>query len=315
MDGNLFGVYSLKPDQVQVVNPILIIAMIPLFEYVIYPLLAKLNLLKRPLQRITTGGILAAAAFIICAFFQLRIESELPPDLSANSTHLTIVNGLPTNITIEHIKLFENSKDSIDLEEYGMYKMDDVHWDQWGAKYEFGIQLKNNVQNFPKCVAATTFNAKFNETFTDGIILFITESICDTSDSFIEKYDFNDILKKPEDGGANIGLVFKIHNYNILESEGYFENKEFSSSFNPTDTQIRNETSVGFMSYEELDIHKGGHYELYLVKNNYSTGGENTTEIATDLSLQQGGSYLMLVYGDFNGVFFIISLFYLIQIF
>ena len=189
MDGNLFGVYRLKPDQIQVVNPLLIIAMIPLFEYVIYPLLAKINLLKRPLQRITTGGILAAASFIICAFFQLRIETELPPDLSANSTHLTIVNGLPTGITIDHGKLFENSKGSIELEEYGIYKMENVHWDQWDTKYKFGIQLKYNVQNFPKRVAEKRFNAKFNQTFTHGIILFITESICgtNTSKSFIEK--------------------------------------------------------------------------------------------------------------------------------
>jgi hypothetical protein len=307
MDGNLFGVYRLKPDQIQVINPLLIIAMIPLFQYVIYPLLAKINLVKRPLQRITTGGILAAAAFIICAFFQLRIESELPPDLSANSTHLTIVNGLPTGITIEQTKLFENSKGLLELDEYGMYKMDDVHWDQWGAKYEFKITLKNNV---PYC-GGTSFTAKFNETFTDGIILFITESICDNSNSFIEKYDFDDILKKPEDGGANIGLVFKILNYDILTSNGsfYFKNEEFEYSVNPTDAQIRNGSSVGFMSYEEIDIHKGGDYELYLDKS----AKENLTRIATDLSLQQGGSYLMLVYGDVNGVFFIISLFNLIE--
>jgi dipeptide/tripeptide permease len=88
MDGNLFGVYGLKPDQIQLLNPLLIIAMIPLFQYVIYPLLAKRNLLKRPLQRMTTGGILVAISFIIYAFLQLRIESSLTPDLSANSAHL-----------------------------------------------------------------------------------------------------------------------------------------------------------------------------------------------------------------------------------
>jgi hypothetical protein len=311
MDGNFFGVYRLKPDQIQVVNPLLIIAMIPLFEYVIYPLLAKINLLKTPLQKITTGGILAAASFIICAFFQLRIESELPPDLSANSTHLTIVNGLPTNITIEHIKLFENSKGSIDLEEYGMYKMDDVHWYQWDTKYEFNITLKKDI---PNCIPKSV-NAKFNQTFTHGIILFITESICgtNTSNSFIEKYDYNDILKIPEEGGANIGLVFKIPNYDILTSNGsfYFKNEEFEYSVNATDAQFRSETSVGVMSYKEIDIHKGGDYELSLNKS----AKENITKIATHLSLQQGGSYLMLVYGDVNGVFFIISLFNLIEIF
>ena len=48
--------------------------MIPVFEYVIYPFLAKIKLFHRPLQRMTIGGLLAAAAFIICAFIQLKIE-------------------------------------------------------------------------------------------------------------------------------------------------------------------------------------------------------------------------------------------------
>ncbi len=310
MDGNLFGVYRLKPDQIQVVNPLLIICMIPLFEYVIYPLLAKINLLKKPLQRITTGGILAAVSFIICALFQLKIESELPPDLLANSAHLTIVNGLPTTITIKHEPLFSGLK----LEKYGIYKMDNVHSDQWNNNYGLTIELDDPP---PQNCDGKSFEATFNGTFKDGFILFITESICNTTNSIIEKYDFNDMLKKPEEGGANIGLVFKILNYNFHDSKGkfWFKNEEFSNKFDPTDVQFQNEASEGFMSYKEIDIHKGGDYELHLMKNNESTAEADTKKIATDLSLQQGGSYLMLVYGDFNGVFLIISLFNLIQIF
>jgi hypothetical protein len=308
MDGNLFGVYRLKPDQIQVVNPLLIIFMIPVFQYAVYPLLAKVNLLKKPLQRITTGGILAAVAFIICAFFQLKIESELPPDLSANSTHLTIVNGLPTNITIGHESLFANLK-SEHLEENEIYKMDNVHWNRWSGNYYFTIELEKDI---PHCGEKTKFNAKFNETFKDGIILFITESICST-DPFIEKYDFHNLLQKPEEGGANIGLVFKITNYDIHKVNGSFkfENEKFSYYVNPNDTQLRNEASVGFTSYKEIDVHKGGDYGLKF--NNNATN--EAKRIATDLSLQQGGSYLMLVYGDINGVFLIIILFNLIQIF
>lgn len=40
MDGYTFG-FQILPDQMQVANPILILTLIPLFDYVIYPLLGQ----------------------------------------------------------------------------------------------------------------------------------------------------------------------------------------------------------------------------------------------------------------------------------
>lgn len=73
MDGNLGG-WTIQPDQMQVINPFLILLFIPIFETVIYPLLAKLGLLKKPLQRLVTGGVLAGIAFIVSAIVELQIE-------------------------------------------------------------------------------------------------------------------------------------------------------------------------------------------------------------------------------------------------
>lgn len=77
MTGELNG-FKLKPDQMQVVNPVLILVFIPLFETVVYPLLAKCNLLKRPLQRLCVGGVLAALAFIISAIVETQLEVSCP---------------------------------------------------------------------------------------------------------------------------------------------------------------------------------------------------------------------------------------------
>ena len=73
MDGFLGESYAIEPDQMQIVNPILILLMVPIFETLIYPCFAKCNLLT-PLQRIGTGGILAAVAFIISAIVELQLE-------------------------------------------------------------------------------------------------------------------------------------------------------------------------------------------------------------------------------------------------
>lgn len=72
MNGDL-GFFTMKPDQMQVVNPLLILIFIPIFEYVIYPLLNKVNL-ATPLRKLTLGGLLAGVAFVISTFVEISVE-------------------------------------------------------------------------------------------------------------------------------------------------------------------------------------------------------------------------------------------------
>ena len=73
MNGRV-GSWVVKPDQMQVVNPLLILLFLPLFETVVYPLLNKMHLLTRPLQKMATGGVIAALAFIISAILELQLQ-------------------------------------------------------------------------------------------------------------------------------------------------------------------------------------------------------------------------------------------------
>ncbi|XP_072396367.1 peptide transporter family 1-like isoform X1 [Diabrotica undecimpunctata] len=91
MDGNI-GFYTILPDQMQVVNPLLILAFIPLFTYYVYPLLGKCNLLKTSLQRMACGGLLAAVAFAVSAFVTMAIESNDPVLPSAGNIQLRVYN-------------------------------------------------------------------------------------------------------------------------------------------------------------------------------------------------------------------------------
>ena len=50
MNGETFGgLFTILPDQMQVANPVLILLFIPLFDYVIYPMLSKFIRLVRVL--------------------------------------------------------------------------------------------------------------------------------------------------------------------------------------------------------------------------------------------------------------------------
>uniref|UniRef100_A0A3B4API0 Solute carrier family 15 member 1 n=1 Tax=Periophthalmus magnuspinnatus TaxID=409849 RepID=A0A3B4API0_9GOBI len=76
MDGN-FGVFVVQPDQMQTVNPILILVLVPVMDSIVYPLISKCNLNFSPLKRMTVGMFLAALAFVAAALVQLQIDVSL----------------------------------------------------------------------------------------------------------------------------------------------------------------------------------------------------------------------------------------------
>ena len=98
MDGNI-GFAEIKPDQMQVINPLLILIFIPIFDCAVYPFLSKLGL-RRPLQKLAAGGILAGIAFVISGFIELQLEKTYPVFPQPNESQVRIFNGAPCNFTI-----------------------------------------------------------------------------------------------------------------------------------------------------------------------------------------------------------------------
>lgn len=74
MNGDL-GFLEIKPDQMQMVNPFLILTFIPLFDAVLYPILEKFGL-RTPLRKLAAGGVLAGIAFLLSALVQFQIEAS-----------------------------------------------------------------------------------------------------------------------------------------------------------------------------------------------------------------------------------------------
>jgi POT family proton-dependent oligopeptide transporter len=74
MDKNLgFGI-TMLPAQLQVVNGLFIIALIPVFTYVIYPFFGKFFEVT-PLRRIGAGLFTVAGSFVIVAWIEKRIQT------------------------------------------------------------------------------------------------------------------------------------------------------------------------------------------------------------------------------------------------
>lgn len=149
MDGNI-GFYTILPDQMQVVNPLLILIFIPLFQYGIYPMLNKCNVLKKPLQRLVCGGILAALSFILSACISLAIEAENPILPTADNGQIRIYNTLNCQLELSgfadgSIKIPEMSyyeKIDIPLTKNQLIQIDEISKCLDDANKKFTIELK-----------------------------------------------------------------------------------------------------------------------------------------------------------------------------
>lgn len=72
LNGDL-GFYVIKEDQMQLANALLVLVFLPLFNFIVYPILSKVGI-RRPLQKMAIGGILAAVASFLSAMVQYRID-------------------------------------------------------------------------------------------------------------------------------------------------------------------------------------------------------------------------------------------------
>uniref|UniRef100_A0A914V275 Solute carrier family 15 member 1 n=1 Tax=Plectus sambesii TaxID=2011161 RepID=A0A914V275_9BILA len=93
MDSRLSSSFSLLPDQMQTLNAILIMVFIPIFQLVIYPLVEKVGIKTTPLRRMSTGGLLAACAFVISALVQFKVNETLPDIPGSNQAFVSFINS------------------------------------------------------------------------------------------------------------------------------------------------------------------------------------------------------------------------------
>jgi POT family proton-dependent oligopeptide transporter len=70
------GAKTIDPQQVAALNPLLVMLLIPLLNWGVYPLFEKLGIKTTPLRRMTVGMLTAAASFAAVAIIQSRIDQQ-----------------------------------------------------------------------------------------------------------------------------------------------------------------------------------------------------------------------------------------------
>ena len=67
----------MEAEQIQIFNSALCVILVVVFDTVVYPIFAKCNLLKKPLQRMVTGCFLTALSFVIIGFIQFGVDNGM----------------------------------------------------------------------------------------------------------------------------------------------------------------------------------------------------------------------------------------------
>ncbi len=102
MDRHLFGINWLS-SQIQTVNPIFILIMLPVFSYWVYPLLEKVVRLT-PLRKIGAGLFITAGSFFLVAVIQRWIDAGDKPSISWQVWAFVILTVGETLVSPTHLE-------------------------------------------------------------------------------------------------------------------------------------------------------------------------------------------------------------------
>jgi proton-dependent oligopeptide transporter, POT family len=102
MDRHLFGIDWLS-SQIQTVNPLFILIMLPLFSYVLYPLVEKVVPLT-PLRKMGAGLFVTAASFLLVAIIQKWIDDGGKPNIIWQVWAFVILTAGETLVSPTHLE-------------------------------------------------------------------------------------------------------------------------------------------------------------------------------------------------------------------
>uniref|UniRef100_A0A7E4V7L3 MFS domain-containing protein n=1 Tax=Panagrellus redivivus TaxID=6233 RepID=A0A7E4V7L3_PANRE len=116
MDGRV-GPFTILPDQMNTLNPLIVLIMVPIFEAFIYPLTAKFVEIT-PLRKMGVGGLLAAFSFVMAGCLQLKVNATLETLPSSGNVFVQTFGSVET--TLGGIVLPPGEKTEVPIGEHNL---------------------------------------------------------------------------------------------------------------------------------------------------------------------------------------------------
>lgn len=93
--------FSIKPDQMQMLNPLLILIFVPIFDLIIYPLVGRCRINITPLRKMAVGMIFAALAFVAATLVEVNVVKTVVNPAPAGKCLLQVYNLAGDEVTVK----------------------------------------------------------------------------------------------------------------------------------------------------------------------------------------------------------------------
>ncbi|XP_043930955.1 solute carrier family 15 member 2-like [Protopterus annectens] len=184
-----FGAFSIQPDHVQSLNPLLILIFIPIFDLVIYPMI-NLCVNFTPLKKITTGMILAASAFAVASVVEVHVNKTM---LKVPDTHESLIQII--NLADKDISVALQGKTNIFPNPIGAFE----------DPNEYGkINLHSEKEQFQFALRTTDMTSFCNQTLREKEAYSL---LVYKASSWIQCQMIKDQTEKPAKGRVSVRFV------------------------------------------------------------------------------------------------------------
>ncbi|NXG14042.1 S15A1 protein, partial [Grallaria varia] len=199
------GDFVVQPDQMQIVNPVLIVIMVPIVDSLIYPLIKKCKIDFTPLKKMTVGMFLASMAFVAAALVQVEIDKTYPVFPAAGHTQIRLLNAGYRPATVQ----FQPQLQRVVVEprtavKYMMFKTSELQ------SLSVASEVQNKTQSLEDLLEGKRYTFAFN---TDG-------------SDIMSNLMLDNITSKPEEGrnfirfinrnGYTVNVSLDYNNFEVL---------------------------------------------------------------------------------------------------
>ncbi|NXH75929.1 S15A1 protein, partial [Hydrobates tethys] len=210
MDGNFVAI-QIQPDQMQTVNPILIIIMVPIVDAVVYPLIKKCKINFTPLRKITVGMFLASLAFVAAALLQVQIDKTLPVFPAAGQSQIKIINLGTDGVTVQF---------GPQLQSVSVMPMESVSYMTFETSQLQSLNITSGNKNKNEVIQLPGENRH-------------TLGVKNNATGIVAKLLFDNVTSKPEEGNNLIRFINNLpHTINVTMGDTSFGTLESLSASN-----------------------------------------------------------------------------------
>ncbi|XP_032619532.1 solute carrier family 15 member 2 isoform X2 [Chelonoidis abingdonii] len=255
-----FGGAVFKPDQMQFLNPLLILIFIPIFDFGVYPLIDMCRFNFTPIRKMTTGMILAGLAFAAAAIVEIKINETSLPSPVPKESFIQVLNlaNDSVHVKIQGQDLFQQPTGAFqDPAKYSKLMLN-------GAQQNLDFELQSQG-------SVSTFYHTVQEKSVYSLIVY-------KSEGSLSSHLIADMETKPEKGQTAVRFINALDqdvNVTIGREEIISVNKNYSVSKYTTlergkyNVQCKTEATEVTLDLGLLDF--GASYTIVITKTSANT--------------------------------------------